>query len=263
MSALKQHLDNLAPMPQSEAEKNSSIVRDFREIILTDEETEEALRSAREKKFFVQKRIEYLASLNQPKKYPKYTAEELFKIIGDQLDVDDQNEIIFRNLAYYFTNDSRGDFNLDKGICLFGGVGVGKTTIMKFLRQNQKQSYVMKMCRAVEDEFAKDGDGVLKQYGVSIQPARNADPFGHQVLGFCFDDLGTEPLSRYYGKDTNVMAEIILNRYDNNLSFNLTHITTNLSIGEIEKRYGPRVTDRMGEMFNIISFDKEAKSRRK
>lgn len=204
-----------------------------------------------------------MANLNAPKKYPSFTAEQQYEIIAKHLDIDAQNEMIFLNLAYYFTNDSRGEFNLEKGICMFGGVGVGKTTIMKFLSRNQKQSYIIKMCRAVEDEFAKDGDGILKQYGVSIEPARNSDPFGHQILGFCFDDLGTEPLSRYYGKDTNVMAEIILNRYDNNLPFNQTHITTNLSIMDIEKRYGPRVTDRMGEMFNIVNFDKEAKSRRK
>lgn len=263
MDTLKQRLEQLAPTPSSKQEKTSELIRDFNEVILDEEEKHEALRKAREEKFYKLKRIEYMQSLNSPKQFPKYTGDELFELIFVNMDVDDSNELLFRNLAYYFTGDQRGELDLNKGICMFGGVGVGKTTIMRYLSRNQKQSYAMKMCRQVEDEFSSYGDDVLRQYGIHLTPALNSDPFGHKQLGYCFDDLGTEPMSKYYGKETNVMAEVILNRYDNGLAFNLTHLTTNLSIEEIKARYGTRVTDRMKQMFNIVAFDKNAKSRRK
>lgn len=232
-------------------EKTSESKKDFKEVQLEPEEEQEALRVAREAKYYKQRQ------------YPNYSANEIYQMIKSELDIDADNEHIITRLAIYFSGQSSDGLDPNKGICLFGGVGVGKTTLMKMLFRNQKQSYIMKMCRAVEDEFSQDGDQVLKRYGIAREVSRNADPFGHQVLGYCFDDLGTEPMSKYYGKDTNVMAEIILNRYDNNLPFSQTHITTNLSVDQIAARYGTRVTDRMRQMFNLISFDKEAKSRRK
>jgi DNA replication protein DnaC len=75
--------------------------------------------------------------------------------------------------------------------------------------------------------------------------------------------LGTEANAKHYGHEKNVMAEIILNRYDNNLPYHCTHITTNLTADEIKAQYGTRVTDRIREMFNIIKFPVGAKSRRK
>lgn len=266
MDTLKQALEQLAPTQSSNQEKTLELKKDFRDVVLEPEEEQEALRLAREAKHYKQKRIDYLQTLNEPKKYPHYSANEIFQMIKAEIDIDADNHEIIGNLSAYFAGEKLQNvegLNLEKGICLFGGVGVGKTTLMKMLSRNQKQSYIMKMCRAVEDEFSQDGDVVLKRYGIAKEATRNSDPFGHQILGYCFDDLGTEPLSKYYGKDTNVMAEIILNRYDNNLPFNQTHITTNLSVDQIAARYGTRVTDRMRQMFNLVSFDKEAKSRRK
>lgn len=238
---------------------------DFNHITLDDDETAEALRSAREDKHYKLKRIAYMQSLNTPIVSKKYTFEDLFSLVCRSLVVDKYNESIIRLVCMYFTGDERFNlegYSLKKGLCLFGGVGVGKTTLMKAMFKNQVQSYAVLMCRQIEDEFSKDGDSVLKTYGVTRQTTVNGDPFGHQVLGYCFDDLGTEPNGKYFGKDANVMAEIILNRYDNDLPFNQTHITTNLSIDEIRTRYGTRVTDRMRQMFNIITFPENAKSRR-
>ena len=47
---------------------------------------------------------------------------------------------------------------------------------------------------------------------------------------------------KYFGNECNVMAEILLSRYDLFISKKvLTHITTNLSATEIETHYGNRV----------------------
>lgn len=261
---LREKLDQLTPL--SSQSKISESSKDFPEITLTDEEVKEALRAARETKYYLLKRVAYLESLNAPKAVKLFTADEVEAIFKKELVIDPENEEVVRLLCFYFTNDERFElegYSLNKGLCVFGGVGVGKTTIMRMFSRNQNQSYIMKMCRAIEDDFSQDGDKTLTQYSVVLNATTNTDPFGHQTLGICFDDLGTEPLSKFYGKDTNVMAEIILNRYDRDLPYNLTHITTNLSINEITSRYGTRATDRMSQMFNLISFPETAKSRRK
>lgn len=235
-------------------------------MVLTEDETEEALRSAREQKHYLLKKISYLEALNAPVERKKYTADQIREFLQQVITIDDENDDVVWLLCLYFSQDERFNsegYNLDKGICLFGGVGVGKTTLMEKFFQNQRQSFIIKMCRAIEDEFSQNGDIVLKEYGIHRQASVNGDPYGHQVLGYCFDDLGTEPPSKYYGKNVDVMAEVLLNRYDNKLPFNQTHITTNLSTDEIITRYGSRVADRMQQMFNMIVFPTDANSRRK
>lgn len=234
-------------------------------MVLTEEETEEALRAAREEKHYLLKRIGYLEALNAPRQSRKYSADEIMEFLRQVITVDDSNLEVVSLLCYYFGEDERFElegYSLKKGLCMFGGVGVGKTTLMEKFFQNQRQSYVIKMCRAIEDEFSADGDKILKQYGMPRQASMNGDPYGHQVLGFCFDDLGTEPVGKYYGKSVDVMSEILLNRYDLRIPFTMTHITTNLSTDEIYQRYGSRVSDRMQQMFNMITFPSDCKSRR-
>jgi len=81
---------------------------------------------------------------------------------------------------------------------------------------------------------------------------------------YCFDDLGVEPTGRFFGKDCNVMGEVILSRYELFLNNRIkTHSTTNLNAQELEERYGNRVRSRMREMFNLIGFDKSSKDKRK
>jgi len=98
---------------------------------------------------------------------------------------------------------------------------------------------------------------------------------------FCFDNLGVEPMGRHYGKDCNVMGEILLSRYDvfcntedngqgqidlstPNISKRniITHATTNLNAQELETLYGNRVRSRMRQLFNLIAFDRGSKDKR-
>lgn len=242
--------------------------QNFNDIILDDEEIAIALRVAREEKFYRLKRIEYMAELNTPREIKLYSFDEVHKIISGLITVDEYNATVIRKLCLYFSGDDRfkneGEgYALTKGLCLFGGVGVGKTTLMRIFTRNQIQSYVLIKCRQIEDEFSRDGDIVFDQYSHERQVTTNANPFGHQRLGYCFDDIGTEPISKYYGKESNVMSEVILNRYDNELPFIQTHLTTNLTIDALQKKYGQRVTDRMRQMLNLIFFPDNAQSRRK
>ncbi|MFA6402053.1 MAG: hypothetical protein WCX31_10575 [Salinivirgaceae bacterium] len=73
----------------------------------------------------------------------------------------------------------------------------------------------------------------------------------------------SQNILKYVGNDCNVMAEILLSRYDLFLSCHMiTHLTTNLNSSEIEEIYGLRMQRRLRELFNLIAFDGNAKDQR-
>jgi energy-coupling factor transporter ATP-binding protein EcfA2 len=170
-------------------------------------------------------------------------------------------EIIFKLLAYVIGDEKNAikhGISLKKGILLTGPIGCGKTSLMTLIRffQPANKRFLMKSCREVSFEFIKDGYEVINKY--SRNSFHNLDP-----KTYCFDDLGTENNLKYFGNDCNVMAEILLSRYDLFVTRKLLiHITTNLSASEIEVAYGNRIRSRMREMLNLISFDQSIKDKR-
>lgn len=120
----------------------------------------------------------------------------------------------------------------------------------------QEQRFIVKSCREVSFEFIQEGHTVIRKY--SNLSFKNDIP-----KVYCFDDLGTENNLKYFGNECNVMAEILLSRYDLFITRKmLTHITTNLNSSEIEELYGERVRSRMREQFNLIAFNESAKDKR-
>lgn len=177
-------------------------------------------------------------------------------------------ELLYK-LVTYFIEDQRVatklEIDLNKGILLSGPVGCGKTTLMRLLphlvpHKRHYQSTLMP-CRNIVFGFNNLGYKIIEDYA--------------DTKPYCFDDLGVEPIGRHYGKDCNVMGEVLLSRYDsyikNKANFSpfrgntkgaVTHITTNLNSNEIESRYGERVRSRMRELFNVIAFDTISKDKR-
>lgn len=237
-------------------------VEQYNEITLSTEQSAEALRLGREQEFLRLQREEYRKRLIASPQYPKFTADQLWAFFGMQYEIDCENEKIVWDLCRYFSGDPKFSGDLEKGILLAGNVGTGKSSIMQFFGRNQIFSYRLMSCRDVETEFSEKGYETIDTFSVNLPVSLNGNPFGHQVIGYCFDDMGTEGNSKYFGKEKNMMAEVILNRYDRRLPKQSTHITTNLTASDITQIYGTRVTDRLKEMVNIIQFDPNAKSRR-
>lgn len=175
---------------------------------------------------------------------------------------DEDKQTIYLMLCWFLQDDIAAqqlDLDLQKGILLTGPVGCGKTTLMGLMRYVTKepQKFIIKSCRDISFEFIEDGFSVIHKY------SRGA-LYQYHPKNYCFDDLGVENSLKYYGNECNVMAEILLTRYDLFVAQNLiTHITTNLSAGEIEEVYGNRVRSRMREFFNLIAFRNNAIDKRK
>ena len=168
--------------------------------------------------------------------------------------------IIYKLIAYFLKDEvTCYQYNIDinKGILLSGPVGCGKTTLMNLMKTltATEHKFYIKPCRDISFEFIQDGYEIIQKYSKGkLYP----DP-----KTICFDDLGTEKNLKYYGNECNVMAEIILSRYDIFISKKIyTHITTNLSASEIETAYGNRVRSRLRNMLNLIAFDKSTKDKR-
>ncbi len=244
-------------------ENSKILLPQYEDIVLTQDEINEVLRIARRSKDTQIKNAQYWDKVKNPPPPPVYTPEQMGLFILNYaktkfgIDYKVHNPQIENNLLSYFCNVP-GDFNLDKGIMLSGGVGVGKTTLMKLFQNNQKSSFIVISCRKVAQDYVsggEDGKGgfkAIEKYWKQF--TMSANEFGHSKRGICFDDLGTESDKSHFGNHLNAMAEVILNRYDNPDLAGMTHFTTNLSGDEIEKHYGTRVRSRMREMINGFEF---------
>ena len=169
-----------------------------------------------------------------------------------ELILNQDNEKLILALCKYF-GKVPGSFDINKGIILSGGCGLGKTsTISTFIEIGKwiyKERIDMFMCfRQIST------NEMIYMYE---NPETDVENF-HQLLAngeWYFDDFGTERMASRFGK-TNLLTEVLQNRYLN-LQYR-TLITTNLNIDEIREQYGERVYDRIYEQFNYFELTGES-----
>lgn len=176
-------------------------------------------------------------------------------LFGEKFKIYKEDRSILYKLCNYQIRDKQAckklNIDIHKGILLSGPVGCGKTSLMKLIRHITPHypSYEIIPTRNVTFAFNHIGYKIIEQYGDN--------------RFYCFDDLGIEPTGRHYGKDCNVMGEVLLSRYELFLKYKFrTNCTTNLNAQELEERYGNRVRSRMRELFNLIGFDRESRDKR-
>ena len=177
---------------------------------------------------------------------------------------ENERGIIFGILAWFLEDElvaEKMNIDLNKGILLSGPIGCGKTTLFKLMQNfpTKRKGFGIISTRQVVSEFMQSGYEILEKYS-------NGN-LSHDIRtpkAYCFDDLGTETTSKYFGNDCNVMAEILLTRYDLFVEKGIiTHLTTNLSATEIESQYGNRLRSRMREMFNLFGYEENSVDKRK
>lgn len=181
---------------------------------------------------------------------------------GEHFKIFEEDKPLVHKLLSYFLKDEleaqQWQIDLEKGILLTGPIGSGKTSLMMLMRYftSHENKFLFKSCRQISFEFAEHGHEIIHHYSTNKL-------YGYEFKIYCFDDLGVENNLKHYGNECNVMAEILLSRYDLFISHKLlTHLTTNLSASEMEVNYGNRVRSRMREMFNLIAFEKNCRDKR-
>jgi energy-coupling factor transporter ATP-binding protein EcfA2 len=173
----------------------------------------------------------------------------------------EDHDLLLTLLVYAIgDNESAQKRNLDlkKGLLLSGPIGCGKTTLMTLVSYffPPERQYQVKSAREVSFEYEKEGYETITRYS-KIHPGKL------NTIIWCFDDLGIEQPQKYYGNECNVLAEILLSRYELFVNRGIpTHVTTNLSASELEEKYGNRIRSRMREMFNLVAFDKNSRDKR-
>ncbi len=179
------------------------------------------------------------------------------------------NTRILKLLCLYFTGDPKMEkYGLypQKGIWLEGPRGCGKTIIMKLLSCNPSGLFEGQVLNPVCNFRFTHTQQVQTMIDEGTSPNFYANPSendkrffyktSQKFAGWCIDDVGAERMGKY---NINRVADVlsIIERTQKG-NYNHFHITTNLDDEEFGRNYGGRLVSRKYEMFNVLTFDKDA-----
>lgn len=186
------------------------------------------------------------------------TIDPLFEIIEEQ-------KQYYIDLVRYFSNHA-GTLDVNKGLLISGDIGTGKTLSMKVMQKMFGNIKIVSARHLIREFLMSKVNGmdVLDEYGRrSFYKTPQGQIDIKRPMQIYFDDLGLEEVNtKMYGNQQNILAEILLDRYENFKHHGMkTYATTNLTPDAMEKIYGLRVRDRMVEMMNYVTLT--GKSKRK
>jgi len=148
------------------------------------------------------------------------------------------------SFSAYFSNF---EYNVDlkQGIGIIGNSGIGKTFMFEsaliLAKSTNQNKFTIYTAKDINREVLAD--------------ARNYDKFlKHDIL---IDDLGIEEANIVsYGTKSSPVSDIIFDRERLWQNEGIrTHVTTNLSYDEIQKRYGDRTMNRLRRMTSFIDLN--------
>lgn len=188
----------------------------------------------------------------------KEAKEEFLKVYGKMskypIETDGNLSQVLNALIRHFIGDPSGPYDVNKGIYLFGKVGLGKTTIMEsfsLLTQALKYNYFrLENVRNIGFTIEREKDSVIM------------DSF--MVGSWCFDDLFADTGdSKFYGNAIDVSQTLVEQFYIHGWQRGQKmHVTTNIEPEEISSQVAdPRFLDRIKEMMTIVEIT--GKSKRK
>ena len=122
-----------------------------------------------------------------------------------------------------------------RGIVIAGEYGVGKTALAKIIAKGFRIGFAVRL--AVPSDREKLTPWWRELYA--------EDPFGQGVF---LDDLGAEPLTNEYGVKYELAGDFIVEYHARATDSTRLVVTTNLTTGELDARYGGRVLSRLKDL---------------
>lgn len=157
---------------------------------------------------------------------------------------------LFENLELYM-QDKENKYDLKKGLLFLGGIGSGKTELMKLLKEyafinKLHKHFRFEKMNKLEYLYQKNGYEMLEYYT--------------NGLNLCIDDIGVESgVVNNYGNKINTFEDLLIGFYEDAFKNGyLMHGTTNLNGKQFKENYSSRIIDRMRAMFNIIKIDNKS-----
>lgn len=162
------------------------------------------------------------------------------------------NRALLNGLFLYFTGSPDSPYDLRKGLWLDGSIGTGKTTLMNVFREfliTFRRGFLISTAAEIANAYGVSGN--LDTY------LNNANGYSGKPVEICIDELGREQIpAMHFGNKLNVLQHILHQRYGLWQSRGvITHVTTNLTPGNVKSKYEDFIFDRCRQMFNIITID--------
>lgn len=189
--------------------------------------------------------------------YDQFIEEYLMPVFEHQdkrFTLDQVNIPVIRKLVSYFTRQEDSELQIKRGVCLYGHVGTGKTTIMKQLSKFTIDNNLETIFHFIymDDVYS----------GCSINGLEHLKDY--QFKACAFDDIGmrAEVHVNSYGTKINAYQELVRSQYNRFSRPNpsLSHYTTNLPYNsesdkkELARNFGARELDRFRHMCNFVAL---------
>lgn len=178
------------------------------------------------------------------------------EICGDHFQIGIDNSEAYLKAVTWVLGDWDNGIDPEKGLCIYGPTGTGKSVMITVLRElscRLSAHFLRYNVRKQELGYApllwayRNAPEYVELYDGSIAPDHKFAPI------ICINDLGTEVHAKYYGKEVDVISELIGWRTDNGWKDYKTLITTNLTTEELQ-RYGTRTVSRITGYCNLITL---------
>lgn len=194
----------------------------------------------------------------------KKTVSELLTVIGKDIYGEDfsiENDVVKDVYRKTYTALVKNKSKKNKGVCIIGGIGAGKTAMMKVYQRLLKDTPM---------RFKLVNGYDLKDLSEVYTTEQIKDSYGGGYYGDLYiDDIGFASGVKRYGNDVNLIRDILIERYDLYISSGYkTHLSSNIITSlkndikdtpTLQKLYGERVIDRVKEMCELIIFKGESK----
>ena len=178
--------------------------------------------------------------------------------------IDEYNQKVLRFLLLYFNGSVEAekvfpeeDYKIHKNLLLIGEPGTGKTMLMQifadYLRATRNDNQFTNISATQLMNYYKV-NGHIDKY--TYNETASTQTFNGAPFNVCLNDLGlmTEKQKSYGTMLTQVTDEFLFARYEIYQQMGKRyHITSNLSVKDLKKRFEERLVDRF-KSFNVIEL---------